>query len=114
MHTVTHWLKHHRQNHCDVEDILSACRTGAFSSTPFSQYPLLGHIQNQTAFVALSNTRKPVGYATWHADDQQTTITRQVAPFGDHMQLQTALERRLELSTVSFQSSSARKGQVAW
>lgn len=58
---------------------------------------LLSHLQNRTAFVALNEQRKPIGYATWlkSSHDKGVTLTRQAAPFGDHLSLQRALERHL-------------------
>lgn len=79
---------------------------------------LLHHLQNRTAFVALDEVRRPVGYATWRkaAGDNTVTLTRQSAPFGDHLLLQKALERHLGQTTdVQAQHPrSARQEQVAW
>jgi hypothetical protein len=79
---------------------------------------LLYHFQNRTAFVALDEVRRPVGYATWRkaAGDNTVTLTRQAAPFGDHLLLQKALERHLgQESEVHAQNPrSARQEQVAW
>lgn len=79
---------------------------------------LLHHLQNRTAFVALDEVRRPVGYAIWRsaAGDNTVTLTRQAAPFGDHLLLQKALERHLgQQSDVQTQHPrSARQEQVAW
>ena len=79
---------------------------------------LLNHLQNRTAFIALDDVRRPVGYATWRkaAGDNTVTLTRQAAPFGDHLLLQKALERHLGQNTdVQAQHPrSARQEQVAW
>jgi hemolysin-activating ACP:hemolysin acyltransferase len=79
---------------------------------------LLHHLKNRTAFVALDEVRRPVGYATWRkaAGDNTVTLTRQAAPFGDHLLLQKALERHLGQNTdVQAQHPrSARQEQVAW
>jgi hemolysin-activating ACP:hemolysin acyltransferase len=78
---------------------------------------LLHHLQNRTAFIALDEVRRPAGYATWrNADgDNTVTLTRQVAPFGDHLLLQKALERHLgqESDVLALHSRSARQQQVA-
>jgi len=79
---------------------------------------LLNHLQNRTAFIALDDVRRPVGYATWRkaAGDNTVTLTRQAAPFGDHLLLQKALERHLGQNTdVQAQHPrSARQEQMAW
>lgn len=58
---------------------------------------LLNHLRNRTAFVALDEVRRPVGYATWRkaVGDNTVTLTRHAAPFGDYLLLQKALERHL-------------------
>lgn len=79
---------------------------------------LLHHLQNRTAFVALDEVRRPVGYATWRkaAGDNTVTLMRQAAPFGDHLLLQEALERHLgqESDVQARHPRSARQEQVAW
>jgi hemolysin-activating ACP:hemolysin acyltransferase len=79
---------------------------------------LLHHLQNRTAFVALDEVRRPVGYAIWRKTDGEDTVTlrRQAAPFGDHLLLQKALERHLgQKSDVQAQHPrSARQEQRAW
>lgn len=79
---------------------------------------LLHHLQNRTAFIALDEARRPVGYATWRkaTGNNTVTLTRQAAPFGDHLLLQKALERHLGQNTdVKAQHPrSARQEQVAW
>ncbi|MCY1708410.1 hypothetical protein [Pannonibacter sp. SL95] len=79
---------------------------------------LLSHLQNRTAFVALDALRRPVGYATWckAAGDNTVTLTRQAAPFGDHLLLQTALERHLGRDTdvQAHHPRSSRQDQMAW
>jgi hemolysin-activating ACP:hemolysin acyltransferase len=79
---------------------------------------LLHHLQNRTAFLALDEVRRPVGYATWRkaAGDNTVTLTRQAAPFGDHLPLQSALERHLgqEIDVHAQHPRSARQEQVAW
>jgi hemolysin-activating ACP:hemolysin acyltransferase len=79
---------------------------------------LLHHLQNRTAFIALDEVRRPVGYATWRkaAGDNTITLTRQAAPFGDHLLLQKALERHLgqESDVHAQHPRSARQEQMAW
>ena len=79
---------------------------------------LLHHLQDQTAFVALNEQRKPIGYATWSksALGDGYALTRQAAPFGDHRALQSALERYLRKTagvTVRH-TRSATQEQAAW
>lgn len=79
---------------------------------------LLLHLQDQTAFVALNDQRKPIGYATWSRSGQgdEYILTRQAAPFGDHLALQRALERHLgrTAGVAARHNLSARQEQVAW
>lgn len=79
---------------------------------------LLEHLRNRTAFIALSDDRKPVAYATWTkpAGANAVTITRQAAPFGDHLLLQQALEAHLGHAegVTARHVRSARQEQVAW
>lgn len=79
---------------------------------------LLRHLRDQTAFVALNEQRKPIGYATWSkpARGDKYTLTRQAAPFGDHLGLQRALERHLGdmAGMTARHNRSARQEQVAW
>lgn len=77
---------------------------------------LLRHLQDQTAFIALNPDRKPVGYATWQTNGDAITLTRQAAPFGDHLTLQRALERHLEQPAPipARHMRSARQEQIAW
>ena len=79
----------------------------------------LGHMQTQTAFVAIDDDRKPIGYATWETDPDDASIVRlkrQAAPFGDHLALQEKLQARLpeNVTVLSHHSRSAREEQVAW
>jgi hypothetical protein len=79
----------------------------------------LGHMQTQTAFVAIDSDRKPIGYATWEPDPNDAKIVRlkrQAAPFGDHLELQEKLQARLpeNVTVLSHHSRSAREEQVAW
>ncbi len=79
---------------------------------------LLCHLQDQTTFVAINEQRKPIGYATWSkaAQGDEHTLTRQAAPFGDHLALQRALERHLGKTSgvAARHNCSARQEQVAW
>lgn len=79
----------------------------------------LGHMQAQTAFVAIDDDRKPIGYATWEPDPNDAKIVRlkrQAVPFGDHLELQEKLQARLpeNVTVLSHHSRSAREEQVAW
>lgn len=79
----------------------------------------LGHMQTQTAFVAIDDDRKPIGYATWETDADDASIVRlkrQAAPFGNHLELQEKLHARLpeNITVLSHHSRSAREEQVAW
>jgi len=77
---------------------------------------LLGHMQDATAFVCLSDDRKPVGYATWIEKEKDISLTRQSAPFGDHLALLKSLQSRLPVGATvgSHHQRSAREEQVAW
>lgn len=79
---------------------------------------LLKNLQDQTAFIALREDRRPIGYATWDAkpDSNKVTITHQSAPFGDHLKLVRTLQHRFaDTEAVSAISQrSARKEQLAW
>lgn len=78
----------------------------------------LNHLRSRTAFVALDADHKPIGYATWDqlAERETITLTRQTAPFGDHLVLQRALERRLgmRMAAGARHLRSARQEQSAW
>jgi hypothetical protein len=79
---------------------------------------LLHHLQTRTAFIALDDVHRPVGYATWRkaAGDNAVTLTRQAAPFGDHLLLQKALQRHLgqDADVLAHHERSARQEQTAW
>lgn len=79
---------------------------------------LLEHMRDQTAYVALRKDNKPLGYATWTSNTgtNRITITRQSAPFGDHLELQRALERRLQATdgVMAQHRRSAQREQIAW
>jgi hypothetical protein len=79
---------------------------------------LLHHLQTRTAFLALDDVHRPVGYATWRkaAGDNALTVTRQAAPFGDHLLLQKALQRHLgqDADILAHHARSARQEQTAW
>ena len=89
------------------------------SQTRIEEYysGLLRHLQDRTAFIALDEQRKPIGYATWSRSPQDDgiTLTRQAAPFGDHLTLQRALERHWDQrpGVLSRQGHSARREPVA-
>ena len=79
---------------------------------------LIGHWDDGTVFVELDVARRPIGYATWHraGDENTVVLTRQAAPFGDHLALQKALEHHMGLggSVRAHHPRSARSEQVAW
>ena len=79
---------------------------------------LLQHMQKQTAFIALDRHHRPLGYATWEQapEANRITLTRQAAPFGDHLELQKVLSRHLQLDAgvASRNARSARPEQEAW
>lgn len=79
---------------------------------------LVRHLQDQTAFIALDDVRRPVGYATWckATEGKPLSVLRQVAPFGDHLYLQRALQEHLGLDhgVEARHEQSARVGQAAW
>ena len=80
---------------------------------------LLGHMQEQTALVTIGPARKPIGYATWNlcgGDDDSVEITRQAAPFGNHLELLRNLKSRLPkgVAIKSLHERSSRREQVAW
>ena len=77
------------------------------------------HLNGKTAMIAFSEDKKPIGYATWtsgpdNADD--ILVTRQAAPFGDHLSLQKKLKSRLSETAqiTSRHSRSARGKQIVW
>ena len=78
----------------------------------------LHHLQTRTAFLALDDVHRPVGYATWRkaAGEDAVTLTRQAAPFGDHLLLQKALQRHLgqDSDVLAHHERSARQEQTAW
>lgn len=79
---------------------------------------ILAHLRERTVFLALNEDRKPIGYATWikSVGANAVTMTRQVAPFGDHLALQRALERHIDQEAGVFvrHDRSARRERAAW
>jgi hypothetical protein len=79
---------------------------------------LLRHMQKQTAFIALDRYHRPLGYATWDQapEANRITLTRQAAPFGDHLELQKSLSKHLrhDAGVASRNVRSARSEQEAW
>lgn len=76
------------------------------------------HLQASSIFIALDDGNKPIGYASWHQPENsnQINLDRQCAPFGQHLKLQTELEKRFEQTgpILSDHNRSARTEQVAW
>ncbi len=78
---------------------------------------LLHHLRARTAYVGLDRSHKPIGYSTWtETAGESVTLTRQAAPFGDHLALQRALERHLgrRAGVSALHDRSARQEQAAW
>ncbi len=79
---------------------------------------LVNHLGDGTVFVDLDEARRPIGYAAWRktADESTVTLTRQAAPFGDHLALQKALEHHIgqKGKVLALHARSARSEQVAW
>ena len=91
------------------------------SELPIGEYyeGIAKHLKDGTVFSKLDNDRKPIGYATWKVDDDDQKVvylTRQSAPFGDHIQLQKSLKDKLPEGTMamSINPRSSRKEQVVW
>ncbi len=91
------------------------------SEKPIKEYfeGLLKHMKSNSLYVVIGDENKPIGYATWNVSkDQpdQIEITRQAAPFGDHLTVQRSLRARLPdvTSALAVHERSARKGQMAW
>ncbi|GGY08139.1 hypothetical protein GCM10007160_39380 [Litchfieldella qijiaojingensis] len=79
---------------------------------------LLKHLENRTAFIALDNERKPVGYATWIRLDvaNNVTLTRQTALLGKRFNLQRALEKHVSMMEgvkVSY-TRNASQEMLVW
>lgn len=82
----------------DIDDSL-----GESEKTVEEYYSLrLFHLKNQTAFIAISNERKPIGYAIWEAVGDESSMLHlkwQSAPFGNNLELQKQLQARLPENT---------------
>jgi len=79
----------------------------------------LAHMQAQTVLVAIGKNGKPIGYAAWEIDKDDSNVIhlkRQAAPFGDHLELLEELQIRFpeNAKVMSHHSRSAREEQVAW
>ena len=82
-------------------------------------HALLKSMQTQTAFIALGENKKPIGYITWdkNSDSAPARITRQSAPFGDYIDLLKSWQNHLSdipSNITSLHLRSARQEQVAW
>jgi hypothetical protein len=80
---------------------------------------LCQHMQSGTAYVVIGTENKPIGYATWNVDVNDPDcieITRQAAPFGDHLHVQRSLKARIPSakSASAAHERSARMEQAAW
>lgn len=74
--------------------------SGDHSEKPIGdRYPeFLTHLAEQTVFVALNDNQQPIGYVTWETDAHHPKIVRikrQIAPWGDHLELRKQFERHL-------------------
>ncbi|MGM0824043.1 MAG: hypothetical protein ACQEUY_04905 [Pseudomonadota bacterium] len=71
---------------------------------------LLNNLQERTAFIALDNDNKPVGYATWveSNSDNNVVLTRQTALPNNRINLQHALEQYINM-TKGVKASYTRK-----
>ncbi|NRA88502.1 MAG: hypothetical protein HRU28_14185 [Rhizobiales bacterium] len=76
------------------------------------------HIENNTVCLALGQSRKPIGYATWtkNSNETKTVIDHKVAPFGDHLKVQQHIVEQLNSNgqVTSLHPNSLRKDQIAW
>ncbi|MDN3557808.1 hypothetical protein [Halomonas maura] len=79
---------------------------------------LLKHLENCTAFIALDNERKPVGYATWMRSDvdNNVTITRQTALLGQRFNMRWALKQYISTSkgVKASYTRNASKEMLIW
>ena len=71
---------------------------------------LLKNLQESTAFIALDNDNKPVGYATWveSNSDNNMVLTCQTALLNNRINLQCALEHYINM-TKDVKASYTRK-----
>lgn len=78
----------------------------------------LDHLRDRSVFLMLDEFRRPAAYASWSrpAPDNAPVLTRQSAPFGDHLALQETVARHLDCGSgvVSTHLRSARQEQTAW
>lgn len=91
------------------------------SETPLGEYytSRLTHMKNGTVLIIFSNDKRPIGYATWVFSEgvrDEVLITRQAAPFGNHLDLQEKVKKRIPHGTkvLSRHFRSAREVQAAW
>lgn len=91
------------------------------SETPIGKYHdgLTDHLKQGSVCVALSRDHKPIGYATWEMPTDKlgtVCITRQAAPFGDHLEVQRHVQARLPegVRVIARHTRSAREVQAAW
>jgi len=76
---------------------------------------LAQNLQRQESLIVLDAAKRPSAYATWREDGDLVTISRQSAPFGDHVSLLKQLKGRFEgRRVISVHNRSSRKEQAAW
>ncbi|PWQ93257.1 hypothetical protein DKW60_18105 [Leucothrix pacifica] len=80
---------------------------------------LLGHLQKRSSMIAINDVKKPIGYVAWEIDSDKPEVinlTRQAAPFGDHLEVLKKLKQRLpdDAVVISKHMRSSRKEQSVW
>lgn len=79
---------------------------------------LLDHLQARTAFIALDNDSKPVGYATWveSSSDNSLVLTSQTALLNNRLNLQRALEQHISTTkgVDANYTRNASKEMLVW
>ncbi len=78
----------------------------------------IDHIRSTQVTLAHNPDRKPIGYAAWNRDPDtgRVVIHRQIAPFGNHLELQGAIAAAAGKAetAIAHHPDSARAAQVAW
>ncbi len=76
----------------------------------------VAHMHEQTAFVAIGNEDKPIGYANWEVDKidvRLIRLTRLSAPFGDEIEVREKLLARLP-ENANLLTCDGQEKQVTW
>lgn len=88
------------------------------SELPITDYYelLSAHLRDQSTFLLLDGRSKPAAYAAWRtAPDGVVTLTRQSAPFGDHLSLLKTLKSHFgDTRIISEHARASRKEQRPW